>query len=77
MKIKVGKKIIDSQVEPVMILFESEEEKIFHIKALLDMDGRRGQLGYAIFPNDYPQNKLKKFLEVPGISEEPKNDTQS
>ena len=77
MKIKVGKKVIDSIDEPVMILFESEEEKIFHIKGLLDMDGRGGQLGYAIFPENYPQSKLKKFLEVPGISEEPKNDKES
>ena len=76
MKIKVGKKLYDTNIEPVLILFEAEEEKIFHIKSLLDMNGKEGQLGYAVFPLDYPQDKLQRFLALKGISDKPINNQE-
>lgn len=62
MKVKVGDKIFDANEEPIMMIFENQNEKETVIGHLSDMipDARR----YCMFPLGMDEDKVREFMKI-------------
>lgn len=72
MKVKVGDKIFDTNVEPVMLIFEDDVERVKTRDHLNNM--KDGYLKYCIFPDGTPEVTILDFMVTP---ERNNNDKQS
>lgn len=66
MKIKIKNKIYNSNNEPIMIIFDSKEERDGVTSHLFQMDN---QLKYCVYPDkpEYTKNnyqKIKEFMKL-------------
>lgn len=64
MKVKIGNRIYDSEVEPIMILFDSDEERIKAGENLSNMQPKEDVRKYCYFPSDMDISKVIKFMQV-------------
>ena len=66
MKIKIGNNIIDSNNEPIMLIFSNDEERKIVIDHLFCMEPKEGERKYLIYPNDkgYSSDEMKKFMKT-------------
>jgi hypothetical protein len=62
MKIKIGDKIYDADKEPVMLIFESDMQRITVGQHLLNMP--EGARKYCMFPDEMDQEIIKEFMKV-------------
>jgi hypothetical protein len=62
MKIKIGDKITDSNVESVVLIFDSIQDKKEFRKNLRGMAVT--ELKFDILPNATPQNGINKFMRT-------------
>lgn len=60
MKVKIGNKIHDAEEEPIMIIFNSEEEKAGIAVQLTDM--QPGLTKYCMYPDSFSENDIKEFM---------------
>ena len=63
MKIKINDKTFDPNIEPVMIVFYDDEERLNVIKHLQDMEPKDGIRKYCIFPEGFDKTKIKQFIK--------------
>ena len=62
MKVKIGDKIVDANDEPVMLIFEDEEELVTvgqHITNMLP-EARK----YCMYPDDMTNEEVRKFMMI-------------
>jgi len=62
MKVKVRNILIDSEKEPIMIIFEDDSERKKMIENLSNMEDRDGQRYYMIYPDETPSEEIDKFF---------------
>ena len=62
MKIKIKDQIIDSNIEPLMIIFDNEEDKQIHINNLSNSTSESKK--YCIFPNGTPIEIIQEFMKT-------------
>jgi len=63
MKIKIGNKIYDSNKEPIMLIFETDESRKEVAEHLTNMEERDSIRKYLQFPAGYDMNKINNFKE--------------
>jgi hypothetical protein len=66
MKVKIGNKIIDSNNEPIMIIFKNDQEKELVINHLSCMESKEGERKYLMYPDDkdYSTDEMKEFMKT-------------
>jgi len=64
MKVKIGNNIYDSDNEPLMLIFDNDNQRKTVAKHLTDMEDKEGVRKYAIFDNNISDNEIKKFMEI-------------
>src|ERR1035437_3185825 len=62
MKIKVRNTTIDSENEPIMLLFRNDAQKDEVIKHLSDMDPKEGERKYIQFPEKMSEKEVEDIL---------------
>jgi hypothetical protein len=62
MKIKIGDKIVDANDEPVMLIFESDMQRISVGQHLLNMP--EGARKYCMFPDYTKKDVIEKFMKI-------------
>ena len=66
MKLKIDNKIIDANIEPIMLVFENELEKIVVGQHILNMF--EGNLKYCMFPENMNDNDVREFMKISSIT---------
>lgn len=69
MKVKIGQKIYDSENQPIMLIFEDDDDRKRHAKNILNMPDANKTRKYCLFKTDdyNTEEKLeiiKKFMEL-------------
>ena len=62
MKIKIKDQIIDSNLEPIMIIFDNQEDKKTHIDNLLL--STNGSKKYCVYPTGTPYEDIIEFMKT-------------
>jgi hypothetical protein len=63
MKVKIGDKIINVKDEPIMLIFDSIEEKLIHTKNITNMP--HPALKYCIFDDETcTMDEAKNFMKI-------------
>jgi hypothetical protein len=62
MKVKIGKKIIDAEDEPIMLIFKDEKERKTVAKNIRDM--HPDALKYCTFNDEMFENDVKEFMKT-------------
>lgn len=61
--VKLGTVVYSPEIEPVAIVFKSDEERISFAKQLLDMPPKKDVRIYAQFPSTCSQDYIKTWLD--------------
>jgi hypothetical protein len=64
MKVKIGNKIYDSIEEPIMLIFDDDEQRKAVAKHLTDMNEKNDVRKYAIFKDGLSDDEIKKFMSI-------------
>lgn len=64
MKIKIGNNIYDSDNEPLMLIFDDDNQRKTVAKHLTDMQDNDGIRKYAIFNKKVLEEDIKKFMKL-------------
>lgn len=65
-KTKYSDTIIDTEEEPVLFYFKTDEERLLVAKHLTDMEPRPGSpRKYLIFPNGEDPKEMAEFMQDP------------
>lgn len=64
MKVKIGNNIIDSNDEPIMLIFEKDEERINVGKQIFDMVESDTIRKYVQFPDSMTADEIVKFMKI-------------
>ena len=66
MKIKIGNKIFDSNEEPVLLIFENDDDRIQHGKKILNMAETSNEVvrKYCAFPKKKDVNEILDFMKI-------------
>ena len=62
MKVKIGDKIVNAEDEPILLIFEDEQEKITLSHHLINMPKEATK--YCIFPNRMTAEEAHKFMAI-------------
>lgn len=64
MKIKVGDKLFSAKDEPVLLIFEDDEERHQVLEHLSAMEDKEGVRKYLMYPDDkgYTVDDMNKFM---------------
>lgn len=62
MKVKIGDNIIDTNEDPIMLIFEDRDEIIKIAHNLFDMED--GATKYCVFPNGMDPIDVKLFMKT-------------
>lgn len=62
MKVKIGDTIFDAEKEPVLFIFETDEERKTHALNLNNMEPKEGKRGYVCYPADTPAEVIENFI---------------
>jgi hypothetical protein len=62
MKVKIGNKIVDSNDEPIMIIFENVEDRYIHTKNMRNMSP--DAFKYCVFPYELSPEYIKEFMKT-------------
>jgi hypothetical protein len=62
MKVKIGDKIVDANDEPIMLIFESDMQRISVGQHLLNM--KEGALRYCMFPEGIDESIIREFMKT-------------
>jgi hypothetical protein len=58
MKIYVGEKLIDSDQEAVVLVFDNDDQRKKHAENLAQMEPKEGRRVYAVYPDDMAVNDI-------------------
>jgi hypothetical protein len=64
MKVKIGDKIYNPNEEPIMIIFDDDNERKAIAKQIKNMESKDGIRKYCQFPKDMDLNKVKEFVKL-------------
>jgi hypothetical protein len=64
MKIKIKDKVYDSNKEPILIIFDNDEQRKTMGTQLLNMKEKGGIRRYCQYPTGYDENKIRRFMEI-------------
>ena len=64
MKVKIGDKIYDSTVEPIMLIFKDTEDLKQHADILSRMEDKEGLRKYLMFPHEkHTVEEMQEFMK--------------
>jgi hypothetical protein len=65
MRVKIGNKIIDANDEPIMLIFENDNELLGVINNLVNMGKNEGNIRkYVTYPDSMDENEVKQFMII-------------
>lgn len=65
MRVKIGDKIIDGNDEPIMLIFENDNELLGVINNLVNMGKNEGNIRkYVTYPDSMDKNEVKQFMVI-------------
>ena len=64
MKVKVGNSITDSKFEPVLLIFENDEQRKELINLLVNMPDKEGVRKFVQGPASLGEDTLKQFMKT-------------
>lgn len=64
MKVRLRNIEVDSNVEPIKLVFDSDEQRIQVAEHLTNMEPKEGPRGYIQFPDDMKREDVEAALEV-------------
>lgn len=65
MRVKIGQNIFDSNEEPIMLIFESDKERINAAKQITHMINAKGKVRkYCLYPGSFTIEKIKHFMKI-------------
>lgn len=64
MRVKIGDNIFDSEKEPIMLIFENDEQKNLVVQHLSNIEPKEGIRKYAQFPDSYNDDAIKEFMKI-------------
>jgi hypothetical protein len=64
MKIKIKDDIFDSNSEPIMIIFQDDNERKMVIEHLSQMKEKEGLRKYCMFPDAITEENIRNFMEI-------------
>lgn len=65
MKVKIGNSIYDSEIEPIMLIFESDEDRINTVSHLSNMIPKEGVRKYLQFPSEKMNSEeINNFMKI-------------
>lgn len=65
MRVKIGDKIYDTEIEPIMLIFESDLEKDKVGSNLINMEFKEGVRKYCTYPNDnFSVEQIQEFMKL-------------
>jgi hypothetical protein len=76
MLVKIGEEYFDSKKQPIMLVFESDDERNRIAHNLMGMMPRKGERKYCFHPAVLDRKSVDHFMEVPGDSFEMDSSTE-
>lgn len=64
MKVKIKDNIFDSEVEPIMLIFDTDDERIKTGENILNMIPIDSVRKYCSYPKDYDSLKISEFIKL-------------
>jgi hypothetical protein len=64
MKVKIGDQIYDSEIQPMMLIFDNDEQRKSVVKHLGSMEPIDGVRKYAIFKDGTPIPEIENFMKI-------------
>jgi hypothetical protein len=65
MRVKIGNKIIDANDEPIMLIFEDDNELLGVINNLVNMGKNEGKIRkYMTYPDNMDIDDVKQFMVI-------------
>lgn len=64
MKVKIKNKIYSANDEPIMIIFDNDNERQVFVNQINNMPYKDGKRKYCIYPDTQPLDDVKKFMGI-------------